>query len=335
MRFLKFFLPNVPFPGKDPGQDIIKLAAGSYGLDASNFKILRNYTAAVYQADDDKILKLTNAGQQSFEVIRQIVTWQNYLYSTTGSVAAVIPSLSGCLAERIRLNGIDYTCVVYQKLKGEQLNRDSWAAEIFEKTGHMTGRLHNMSANYPLQSEQDQINDWHGLYHHLIRHHIRDRSRTIWNRYKRISEKVTTHPRTPECYGIIHNDIHRGNLFLDQGNLYLFDFDETCHSWYISDISNIIYNAVVMSGKPFIDAGDHIREFCTAFWKGYHTAYRLSDHELSALPSWMALRAIHAYAASLGYGYEKTNDPSKKLYYQLNKINAETQIELLDPEMFL
>jgi len=54
-----------------------------------------------------------------------------------------------------------------------------------------------------------------------------------------------TYPKSKENYGLIHYDIHRGNFLLvgSEKKLILFDFEMTCKSWYINDVSAVLYYA--------------------------------------------------------------------------------------------
>lgn len=51
-------------------------------------------------------------------------------------------------------------------------------------------------------------------------------------------------PKTPETYGIIHGDLHQGNMMIDPDNhfeLSILDLDNAEKNWFIVDLGTVVF----------------------------------------------------------------------------------------------
>jgi Ser/Thr protein kinase RdoA (MazF antagonist) len=100
-------------------------------------------------------------------------------------------------------------------------------------------------------------------------------------------------PKNRDSYGLIHQDAHGGNLFVDEaGNITLFDFDDCVYSWFIYDIAVVLFYQVMYKDDPVVFA----QVFMRHFMRGYHQHNRLDDAWLAEIPYFLKLREIDLYA---------------------------------------
>ena len=78
-------------------------------------------------------------------------------------------------------------------------------------------------------------------------------------------------------YGIIHGDIHPGNLHFQGDRITLFDFDHCAYGWRAYDLT------------PALSLPDEQRE---AFLQGYESLRPLSEDERALLPTFAKLRTL-------------------------------------------
>jgi Ser/Thr protein kinase RdoA (MazF antagonist) len=101
-------------------------------------------------------------------------------------------------------------------------------------------------------------------------------------------------PQAHTDYGLIHQDAHFGNLFLDgEGRITLFDFDDCCYSWYVNDIAIVLFYAVL--DQP--DQQVFTQDFLFHFLQGYRREVDISASWLKEIPHFLKLREIDLYAA--------------------------------------
>lgn len=100
-------------------------------------------------------------------------------------------------------------------------------------------------------------------------------------------------PRSRETYGLIHQDAHGGNFFVDvAGQITLFDFDDCVYSWYANDVAIVLFYAV--TNRP--DADTFGQNFMRHFLRGYRQESELSAEWLAQFPHFLKLREMDLYA---------------------------------------
>lgn len=58
-----------------------------------------------------------------------------------------------------------------------------------------------------------------------------------WKYWTQLLNTVKQLPSTSDSFGVVHNDIHRGNFMVENGRLTLFDCEDACYTWFVNDIS--------------------------------------------------------------------------------------------------
>jgi Ser/Thr protein kinase RdoA (MazF antagonist) len=97
-------------------------------------------------------------------------------------------------------------------------------------------------------------------------------------------------PRTPDVYGLVHNDLCEDNLFWLGGEPTVIDFDDCCFTWYAADIARTL--GALYDGDP-----TRSRRLATWCLAGYRTVRPLDVVTEAWLPRFVKLNAI----ASLGW----------------------------------
>jgi Ser/Thr protein kinase RdoA (MazF antagonist) len=111
--------------------------------------------------------------------------------------------------------------------------------------------------------------------------------------YRATFAHLKTLPRTAEGYGLIHQDAHGGNFFVDQtGQITLFDFDDCCYGHYIYDLAMVIFYAI--ANHDNMPAAT--REFLPSFLQGYRRENELDPAWFKEIPHFLKLREIDLYA---------------------------------------
>ena len=89
--------------------------------------------------------------------------------------------------------------------------------------------------------------------------------------------------RAPTIFGMIHADLHDGNLLADGERLTVIDFDDCAFGWYAYDIAVALYH---QQGSPRFEA---LRR---AFVRGYRTKRDLGDDTLALIPLFLLVRGM-------------------------------------------
>jgi Ser/Thr protein kinase RdoA (MazF antagonist) len=97
-----------------------------------------------------------------------------------------------------------------------------------------------------------------------------------------IARRLTTLPRDPDRFGIVHGDFELDNLGWDGDTAVAYDFDEAARSWYVADIVNAVRD---LAGR----AGLH-----GSFLAGYRRERPLPESDLDHVPLFEAAQAACA-----------------------------------------
>jgi Ser/Thr protein kinase RdoA (MazF antagonist) len=99
-------------------------------------------------------------------------------------------------------------------------------------------------------------------------------------------------PTPPDAFGLIHQDAHTGNLFVDEhGQITLFDFDDCVYGHFVYDIAMVIFYAVTNHPEPV----EFCARFWPLFWQGYCEENQLDPIWLKEILPFMKLREIDLY----------------------------------------
>src|SRR5688572_13761334 len=264
----------------------------------------------VYEVDDKAILKITHSSDKSYETLNAISEWQEAMHNQMKEVIQIIPSKDGQLSLKVPHNKGYFTSVMYERANGELFNRRNWNPDVVFKVGALTGKLHKASKNIPVNEHSNHIPVWHEIVvQDLLQFipaaeiHLKDRFMHLLNEIKKI-------PVSSENYGIIHGDIFLGNLIINDNELNIYDFDDTCISWFAGDIANVIHFSLLDDRKQIVNNRDYIPHFMDCFWKGYNMHHAMEEQMIKLLPAFLSMRAIYLYAHYCKLGFGKSTHPT-------------------------
>lgn len=117
---------------------------------------------------------------------------------------------------------------------------------------------------------------------------------TKWNL---LLEKLRTFPKGRDEYGLTHQDLHRGNFFVDEnGRITIFDFDDSQYFWFANDIAMTLFYFVPHNCIKKEDI-HNARGFLVNFMKGYRRENDIDAGWLSEIPTFLSLREMVLYIA--------------------------------------
>lgn len=94
----------------------------------------------------------------------------------------------------------------------------------------------------------------------------------IMDRIIRIEQQVAQLPQEIGHYGICHGDFHLNNFFVEENNIWVFDFDSCAYAHYLYDIASFI-QACFLHGYG---AGRNLREVMDEILYYFKIGYMLN-----------------------------------------------------------
>jgi Ser/Thr protein kinase RdoA (MazF antagonist) len=279
-------------------ETILNEAMRRYEIADGHIHLLDGFESFMYafeRGEKAYILRIGHSLRRNVDLIRGEVDWLNYLADGGVSVAQAVPSAAGEWVEMIDDGqGGQFLATAFVRAPGEPPSARTWDAPLFEQYGRAIGRMHARTQSYQLPDPAWKRPEWNAPDMLFAENWLleADDSRALAH-YRQLLAHLEALPRSPGDYGLIHQDAHGGNFFVDdRGQLTFFDFDDCAYSWFSNDIAIVLFYAV--QGQQ--DAPEFTRHFMTHFLRGYREENHLDARWLGAIPQFLKLREIDLYA---------------------------------------
>ncbi len=284
----KYFTPQVI-------SDITK----SFGIKFSDLQLLRDNVNLIYayrKSGNKFILRITHSSVQKLEELQSEVDWLHFLQQNDANVSAPIESLNGNLIEVANSGDTYFTATVYTEAKGKKIDRFNWNEPVFKEIGRVTGQLHRITKDYKPGNHVIPRSDLVETEVARVMSHKEMHDEQFTARMLKLVDTLSYLPRTRDHYGLIHNDINRGNMFIHNGRICLFDTADCAYSWFVADIAlTLLYVVQYFQNDPNGKLTGHIRYFMDYYWEGYQSENKIADEDLKGIPLIMTLRSIFIY----------------------------------------
>ncbi|MCA6282995.1 MAG: phosphotransferase, partial [Phenylobacterium sp.] len=130
--------------------------------------------------------------------------------------------------------------------------------------------------------------------------------------------RLSVLPKDLAVFGMIHADLHPGNLLIRQDGLAIIDFDDAAFGWRMYDI------AVALTHQQSAPDFEAVRD---AFLAGYRSVRDLPEAEAVQLPHFLLVRDL----VQLGWLHERPEiDPGDGLPRRLEQVRLRCQAVLAD-----
>lgn len=271
-------------------------AAARYGITYEQLKKLGGFESFVYEYQRDGqsyILKITHTIRRSENYIMGELDWLNFLADRGVSVARAIRSDNGRLVERIEAEGgAAWLVMAYQKAPGHPVTADDWNGELFANWGRVVGTMHRLTQSYRLSNPAFKRQEWHEEDQLNARKYLPAHEAAVIARADELLAYLRSLPTPPDAYGMMHTDLHHRNIFVEQGRITAFDFDDIHYNWYVSDIAVILLAACWFPPKELDDPKGFAQFFLANFFRGYNQEYRLDPKWLPHIRDFLMLRDL-------------------------------------------
>ena len=136
--------------------------------------------------------------------------------------------------------------------------------------------------------------------------------------------RLNSYKRTPENFGLIHNDLHQGNFHIENEEIILYDFDDCSYNFFAQDLAVSIYHALWTGTSFHPEWRDFPRYFLSHFFEGYTSRRKLSTEIHDQLKVSMQMRELFLYLL-----FQEKWEPSSLEDWQTSKL-IELRVNLSD-----
>lgn len=283
--------------------DHLALLARPYGLGPDGLEFVRSNQNHVYlgrRGDRKCILRVSTGRHRSGEQVQAELAWIEFLAAEGVRVCRPIPALNGDICVALNTAGTDCIVTCFEHAPGRKIMPGDIAPPIYEKLGGVLAELHRHTLRLPADHAARARPHWHES--RLLREDVAELrgrlSPAFVESLADLMEKLRELPVTPETYGLVHADACLGNCFVDDGQLWIFDFDNCEHGHLTQDFATILYDSIYCRVlNQFADDGlnDRIAPLWAALWRGYAQGGPLAAMDAMQLKHFFLLREAVIY----------------------------------------
>lgn len=280
---------------------VLKEAMQRYAIRPEQIEELGGFESFMYafsRDDGEFVLRIGHSRRRSVDLIRGEVDWINYLAEGGAGVAKAVNSTGGELVELVGDGqGGRFLVTAFEKAQGgPPWTEGRWNESLFVNYGQLLGRIHTLSRGYHPADPAWRRLEWDARENMNLAESLSLEDGAARDQFKTLMNYLQALPKDPKNYGLVHQDAHAGNFFVDDsGRITLFDFDDCVYSWYVYDIAMVLFYAV--TNRP--DAAEFGPEFFSHFMGGYRQECTVESSWLMEIPHFMKLREIDLYAVCL------------------------------------
>ncbi len=311
--------------------DILQQAMNLYAIQEDQIKILDSFESYIYEFNNDNgafILRISHSIRRDKNLIQGEVDWINFLAENSVGVAKSILSSNGNLVEAIPdEQGGYFLTTAFVKAQGTD-PWERWSPTLYEIYGEEIGKMHNFSRKYLPTSPESKRPEWDDPIFNFVEPFLPKTEKLILEKYQQVCGRVNTIPKTNATYGLIHQDAHGGNLFVDDQNHFtFFDFDDCGYSWFINDIAIVLFYIIAVAD----DKVTITKEFLPHFLRGYLRHCDLNLDLLTVIPHFLKIREIELFSViHRDFDLDQINDNWIKKFMKDRRFNIENDVPFVD-----
>ena len=277
---------------------ILQEAMRRFGIRQEEIQELDGFESFIYevrQGADRRILRITHSLHRDAAAIRGEVDWLDYLAGHGVSVAYALPSLSGEMVEVLG-EGEEYFCATsYIFAPGRSPQRADWESGLMVDVGRLVGRMNHLAKSYqprdPRAARPHLLQDIQGFERFLP-----PSEEAVAEKHRQLLSALHELPTGPDVYGIVHQDVHGGNFYIENGKITLYDFDDTLYGWYAYDLAMAFFYVLPHDCSTPADLA-FARSAFAQLMQGYSQESSLGERWLREIPYFLKLREIDLYIA--------------------------------------
>lgn len=302
-------------------EEAARALANSFALDPSRMRVLHRGEGIVLQAPGRSgavILKMRQVSESDMPRLEARLAWIAYLHRHGVRVPELVASRGGIPLERVTVAGTLYAAHAYRAMPLTPESRIDWRdPSMPQKLGVVTGRMHRLAKGYEPEPGEPRMGHWFEADWVARPHEVLHRSQAIIaERIVALRDILMRVPVNVETYGLVHDDLHTGNVFHLGDDLAVIDFGCCHYAWFAADIASaMVFRTWIEEAKEQPEVVIGALRFLRGVAKGYASECDLPTGWLDLLPSLLKLREISLFQSYYrGQSHDQAMDEPRYAY---------------------
>ena len=239
----------------------------------------------------------TTAKKTRAEILSELM-WLDDLKQFKQTVCEPNVSLRGNILEEFEIDGKTYRASMFRTARGVFKTKTEMTPMFFICCGDLLGAIHHVSTDERIKGFKFMRKTKAEAFS-ALKERVREKMpEQILERINRIEKQVSELPREIGHYGICHGDFHANNFFVEENNVWVFDFDGCAYAHYLYDIASFIQACFLYGYGAGRDLKEVMEQEILHYFKiGYTLNHECDAHFWDNLDLFMMYRAALTYMA--------------------------------------
>ena len=286
-----------------------------FGIDINGAKCYfstQNY-AFVFLGEPFMIRVSATPQKTRAEILSELM-WLDDLKQFKQTICEPNVSLQGNLLEEFEINGRTYRASMFRTARGVIKTTTDMKPMYFICCGELLGVIHHVSTDEREKGFRfmrgTKTDDFSAL-----KERVREKvPAEILERINEIEAKVAALPQEIGHYGICHGDFHMNNYFVEENNVWVFDFDGCAYAHYLYDVASFIQACFLRGYGAGRDLREVMENEILHYFKiGYTLNMECDEHFWDNLDVFMMYRTALTYMALCEIDHIGVVDDTQKI----------------------
>lgn len=249
------------------------------------------------------MIRVSATSQKTRSEIMSELVWLDDLRQFKKTICEPTISKSGNLLEEFEINGQTYRASMFRTARGEIRSTDNMGPMYFICVGDLLGTIHYISTDERRLGISFKRKSLAEDFSALKKRISSQMPLYIFDRITKAETAVSKLPQDIGEYGLCHGDFHMNNFFVEENNVWVFDFDSCTYTHYLYDIASFIIACFLQgygAGKDLREVMN--KEILTYFKIGYEINHKCGEHFWNNLDLFITYRCALSYMALLEIG---------------------------------
>ena len=286
-----------------------------YGADIDRAKCYfstQNY-AFIFPGEPFMIRVSATPKKTRAEILSELM-WLDDLKQFKQTVCEPNGSLRGKLLEEFEIDGRMYRASMFRTARGVIKPTTEITPMFFICCGDLLGAIHRVSTDEREKGFKfmrgAKADDFAAL-----KARVQEKIPVgVMQRINAIEEKVAALPREIGQYGICHGDFHMNNFFVEENNIWVFDFDGCGYAHYLYDVASFVQACFLRGYGAGRDLRTVMQDEMLHYFKiGYQLNKTCDEHFWDDLELFIAYRTAVTYMSLCEIDHIGVVDDTQKI----------------------
>ena len=277
---------------------VVERVARNFGIEPRGLAFVRDVANIVYASGDGtRFLRFTHHDDHSETHVRAEIEWIGFLVAEGLPVCQPVRTTQD---EAVLAADGEYTAAAFERVRGAEVSEDDDREAIFTAIGQFLGQLHDANPRFRPRDPDCVRPQWHEVedFDRVQASWVSD-DHVVLSAWRETFARVQALEAGEHPFGLIHGDVHRGNITLHEEGIDVFDFDDSCYFLQAADVANSLYYAMWFHRfDPAPERRRLARRLLDALLSGYRSERPFGNEDVALIPDLLEFRELTVDAFS-------------------------------------